>query len=255
MKCLEELNYQNAITFDDKEINYKKNKNVPNKYSLKILISYIQIFSSLIILASTFTLKQINSPIFINFKNFYNSKINSPIFENFDFKKSVEDIYEKISNKFHKKTILKNQDNDVLKDDQSILLTVPVSKPLDEGSITSRFGLRKDPFTFKDKQHSGLDIGANGGEIIHAILPGTVVKAERLGSFGNCVILDHGNNIQSLYAHCDKILVTEGTFISRGQDLASVGSSGRSTGNHLHLEISVNGIKQNPENFLENAYV
>ena len=223
-------------------------------YFYKILNLYFQIFSCIVILTSILILKQANTSVFFNIKNFYSEKINAPIFKNFDIKKPMENIKENFFNKFHRKFVLKYQGNKI-KENSSILLTVPVSKPLNEGTVTSKFGLRKDPFTLQDKQHSGLDIGANSGEIIHAILPGTVVKAERCGSYGNCVKLDHGNNIESLYAHCDKILVSEGDSVLRGQNLALVGSTGRSTGNHLHLEISVNGVKQNPETFLQNAYV
>lgn len=261
MKYLEELNQQDAITFGNPEINNNEGEKISakaenfSKYSRKVLVLYIQLFSSLIILISIITLKQVNPSIFINIKSFYNENINIPIFQDFNIKKSIEDISENFFTKLHKKIILKNQDDKVFKENNSVLLTVPISKPLKEGSVTSKFGIRKDPFTSQNKQHAGLDIGANRGEIIHAILPGTVIKAEKSDSYGNYLILDHGNDIKSLYAHCDKILVSEGDFIARGQDLALLGNTGRATGNHLHLEISVNGIKQNPENFLENAYV
>ena len=258
MKYLEELNQQNAMAFEKQEVNdYKKEKNetFTSKYSGKILIIYLQLFSCLMILVSIFALKQLNPSTFINIKNFYNEKINCPVFQNFDFKSSIENVKKKLFGKIHRKFNLKNENNEILKENNSLLLTVPVSKPLNEGTVTSKFGIRKDPFTLQNKLHSGLDIGANNGEIIHAILPGTVIKAEKCGSYGNCVKLDHGNNIESLYAHCNKILVSEGDVIKRGQDLALVGNTGRATGNHLHLEILVNGIKQNPEIFLQNAYV
>lgn len=262
MKYLEELNQQNLSVFTKEGIkDYKEDKtdkkikSFSNKYSRKVLIIYFQLFLSLIILVSIFALKQMNFSAFINIKNFYNEKINKPIFQDCNIKKSIENIDEKIFSKLHKKFILKDQNNEIIKENNNVLLTVPVSKPLNEGSVTSRFGIRKDPFTSQDKEHLGLDIGANSGEIIHAILPGTVAKTEKSGSYGNYVKLDHGNNIESLYAHCEKILVSEGDLISRGQDLAIVGRSGRATGNHLHLEILVNGVKQNPEIFLENAYV
>lgn len=262
MKYLEELNQQNVNVFTNEGIkDYKEDKtsekikNFSNKYSRKILITYFQLFLNLIIFASIFALKQLNPPVYINIKDFYNEKINTPILQGFNIKKSIEIIDEKFFSKLHKKFILKDQSDKILREKNSVLLTVPVSKPLNEGSVTSRFGIRKDPFTSQDKQHSGLDIGANSGEYIHAILPGTVIKTEKSGSYGNYVKLDHGNNIESLYAHCEKILVSEGDLISRGQDLAIVGRTGKATGNHLHLEILVNGIKQNPEIFLENAYV
>ena len=248
MQELEKQNYQ-AIS----EGNFQTEKN-KGSYFLKTISLYFQIFGCLLALITIIVLKQVSPCVFTSIKNFYIEKINVPISQNFNIKKLMRNIKEKLFSKFHRKFILKNQDKEILKGDNSVLLTVPVSKPLNEGSVTSRFGIRKDPFTSENKQHSGLDIGANSGEIIHAILPGIVAKTEKSSSYGNYLKLDHGNNIESLYAHCDKILVSEGDFISRGQDLALVGSSGRATGNHLHLEILVNGVKQNPENFLKNAY-
>jgi len=251
-----DINFANKEKYMNKdEKTSEENKNFPNRYFVKVFILYFQIFSSAIILLSVLALKQFNPPIFANIKDFYNKNVNILILQDFDIKKSMEFIDKKFLNKLRKNIVFKNKDNEILKGNNAILFTVPVSKPLNEGVVTSRFGLRKDPFTSQDKLHLGLDIGANNGEIIHAILPGTVVKTEKSNSYGNYVKLDHGNNIESIYAHCEEILVSEGDVISRGQGVASVGRSGRATGNHLHLEILVNGIKQNPEIFLENAYV
>ncbi len=112
------------------------------------------------------------------------------------------------------------------------------------GTITSRFGTRWG------KQHKGLDIGASTGTPIKAAASGTVTKAGRTSDYGNIVVISHGNGIETYYAHCSKLYVTVGQKVSQGEQIAAVGSTGRSTGPHLHLEIRVNGVAQNPQNYL-----
>ena len=126
--------------------------------------------------------------------------------------------------------------------------------PLGEGwrsMVTSEFGYRKDPFTGKSAGHSGLDLGAGKGTPIRAALPGTVyvVRYSTTG-YGYHVMVDHGGGFVTLYAHCSKILVTEGQAVEAGTVIAEVGSTGRSTGNHLHFEVRIGGEKQNPRSYL-----
>lgn len=126
--------------------------------------------------------------------------------------------------------------------------------PLGEGwrsMVTSEFGYRKDPFTGQTKGHSGLDLGAPKGTSIRAALPGTVyVVRYSTSGYGYHVMVDHGGGFITLYAHCSKILVTEGQRVDAGTVIAEVGSTGRSTGNHLHFEVRINGEKQNPRSYL-----
>lgn len=126
--------------------------------------------------------------------------------------------------------------------------------PLGEGwrsMATSEFGYRKDPFTGQTKGHSGLDLGAPKGTSIRAALPGTVyVVRYSTSGYGYHVMVDHGGGFVTLYAHCSKILVTEGQTVDAGTVIAEVGSTGRSTGNHLHFEVRINGEKQNPRSYL-----
>lgn len=117
--------------------------------------------------------------------------------------------------------------------------------------VTSEFGYRKDPFTGQSKGHSGLDLGARKGTPIRSALPGTVyVVRYSTSGYGYHVMVDHGGGFVTLYAHCSKILVTEGQTVDAGTIIAEVGSTGRSTGNHLHFEIRINGEKQNPRSYL-----
>lgn len=113
------------------------------------------------------------------------------------------------------------------------------------GTITSYFGIRGD------SPHEGVDIGALSGSTIVAPEKGKVVWAAPRGTYGNAVILDHGNGIRSLYAHCSKILVCEGQTIDKNQPIALVGSTGRSSGPHLHMEILRQGIPLDPLLFLK----
>jgi len=117
--------------------------------------------------------------------------------------------------------------------------------------VTSEFGYRRDPFTGERKGHTGLDLGAPKGTSIRAALPGTVclVRHSTTG-YGYHVMIDHGGGFTTLYAHCSKILVYEGQEVGAGDIIAQVGSTGRSTGNHLHFEVIISGEKQNPRSYL-----
>lgn len=116
------------------------------------------------------------------------------------------------------------------------------------GTITSPFGRR---FIFGSSGfHSGIDIAKQGGSPIRAADGGTVTYTGYKGSYGNLVILDHGNGLQTYYAHCSKILVSPGTAVAKGQEIAHVGATGRATGKHLHFEIRVNGTAVNPISYL-----
>lgn len=118
-------------------------------------------------------------------------------------------------------------------------------------SVTSEFGYRLDPITGEQKFHGGIDFGMPKGTPIRCALDGTVMLARySITGYGYHVIVDHGGGVVTLYAHCSDIIVTEGQKVTAGQEIAMVGSTGRSTGNHLHFEVRVNGEKQNPRDYL-----
>ncbi|OUO92607.1 peptidoglycan DD-metalloendopeptidase family protein [Cloacibacillus sp. An23] len=114
------------------------------------------------------------------------------------------------------------------------------------GRITSNFGWRKSPFGKRRVFHSGLDIAAPRGTQIKAPANGVVVHSGWMGGYGRTIVLSHSNGMTTLYGHCHKLLVKRGAKISRGQTIALVGSTGRSTGNHVHFEVRVGGKPQNP---------
>ncbi len=119
------------------------------------------------------------------------------------------------------------------------------------GAITSTFGHRENPFGGSNVEtHKGLDIKGPMGAPVKAMAKGEVAFAGQKGGFGNCIILKHGNGFETLYGHLSKILVSSGQKIEIGQQIGKIGSTGRSTGPHLHYEVHKNGQKINPESFL-----
>lgn len=119
------------------------------------------------------------------------------------------------------------------------------------GNITSNFGHRENPFGGSNVEtHKGLDIKGPMGAPVKAMAKGAVAFAGPRGGFGNCIILKHGNGFETLYGHLSKILVSSGQQIEIGQQIGNIGSTGRSTGPHLHYEVHRNGQKINPESFL-----
>lgn len=115
------------------------------------------------------------------------------------------------------------------------------------GSISSRFGVRSGS---RHGAHTGLDIASSAGTPIRAAAGGTVIQASYAGSYGNLIKVDHGNGVQTYYAHCSSINVGVGQTVATGQVIGAVGSTGNSTGPHLHLEIRINGTPVNPQNYL-----
>jgi len=119
-------------------------------------------------------------------------------------------------------------------------------KPV-SGVITSRFGATE---SIRDHSHKGIDISAPNGTAIKAAADGKVTYSGWMGGYGNLVIITHENNVQTYYAHCSKLYVSVGEEVEAGDTIAAVGSTGFSTGNHLHFEIRQNGAQINPQRYL-----
>jgi murein DD-endopeptidase MepM/ murein hydrolase activator NlpD len=128
-------------------------------------------------------------------------------------------------------------------------LMIPNSRPL-LGPVGSGFGFRTDPFSGRAALHTGLDFPAETGTPIMAAAGGVVISAESHPAYGNVVEIDHGNRLVTRYAHASKVVVKAGDLVKRGQVVAHVGNSGRSTGPHLHFEVLVEGVPQDPAKFL-----
>jgi murein DD-endopeptidase MepM/ murein hydrolase activator NlpD len=135
--------------------------------------------------------------------------------------------------------------------DQKIQRTlVPTEEPVTGGRIGSPFGFRIDPITGRSALHTGLDFPADTGTPIVAAAGGVVVVQDVHPAYGNMVEVDHGNDLITRYAHASRVLVKKGDIVKRGQVIAEVGSTGRSTGPHLHFEVWVSGVPQDPARFL-----
>ena len=133
------------------------------------------------------------------------------------------------------------------------LLTVPSFMPAEGGSMSSPFGLRRDPFNRRAAMHKGQDFRGRHNSDIRAAAPGRVVRAGWWSGYGRAIVVDHGAGIRTRYAHLTKIDVKRGDTVSRGQRIGGMGSTGRSTGTHLHFEVRIDGKAVNPRPFLETA--
>lgn len=134
---------------------------------------------------------------------------------------------------------------------QKVASSLPLALPLDGFEITSRFGRRSDPFMRGLAFHPGLDFGAPRGSEVMATAPGRVIRAGRSGPYGNLVEIDHGMGVITRYGHLKTVLVEAGEEVDVRQPIGVIGSTGRSTGRHLHYEIRVDEIAFDPARFIE----
>ena len=138
-----------------------------------------------------------------------------------------------------------------LEDQKSLLKSTPSVWPV-KGWLTSTFGYRSSPFTGRRELHQGLDIATRSGTPIIAPADGLVVFAGREGGFGNMIIIDHGYGITTRFGHCSSLEAKLGQKVKRGDVIARIGSTGRSTGPHVHYEVAVNGVSVNPSRYILN---
>ena len=139
----------------------------------------------------------------------------------------------------------------LLRDNRELLATTPSIWP-SEGYLSSRFGSRTSPITGVVTRHQGLDIANRIGTPIIAPAKGVVTFAGWDGAYGNAVVIDHGNNLSTRYAHMNKFVVEEGQTVMRGDLIGHVGNTGRSTGPHLHYEVRVGGVPVDPMRYILN---
>jgi murein DD-endopeptidase MepM/ murein hydrolase activator NlpD len=142
-----------------------------------------------------------------------------------------------------------------LEDQQNLLASTPAIRPLSgnvKSWVTSRFGYRKSPFTGRRELHKGLDIASRKGTPILATADGVVTFAGKKGLLGKTIVVDHGHGMKTRYGHNHKLLKKRGDKVKRWEPIALMGSSGRSTGPHVHYEVHLNGIPVNPEKYILN---
>lgn len=136
----------------------------------------------------------------------------------------------------------------LMEDRNEVLLSIPSLYPA-AGRVTSRFGYRNDPISGRRTFHEGYDIANSYGTPIYATADGIVTFSGRNGGYGNQIIINHGNGFETVYAHNSKNIAKKGDFVRKGQVIAYMGSTGRSTGAHLHYEVRKYGTPVNPANY------
>ena len=147
------------------------------------------------------------------------------------------------------KTISLQELDHFFKNQKSFLQSTPSVWPT-RGWVTSGFGYRKSPFTGLREKHEGWDIGARSGSAVRATADGMITVAGRERGYGKLIEIDHGYGVVTRYGHNSKNLIKVGSKVKRGQIVALVGNTGRSTGPHLHYEVLVNGVPANPRNYI-----
>lgn len=234
------------------------------------LLLIIQIVLCALVLLMTLGLKLIGGDWYEGFRSWYLTEVNKSIIASDDIAQ-YQDAWNAIFSPKDRTGETAEQDSSSElgtalqvsyprattseRSNKPVLLSVALSAPLKSGALTSEFALRQDPFTKEEKWHHGLDIASPEGSEIGCVLPGQVIEAQESPSYGKYVIVDHGNEIQTLYAHCNELLVKAGDSVSRGTVLAKVGQTGNATGNHLHLELRINGESYDPQPLLGGVYV
>ena len=136
-----------------------------------------------------------------------------------------------------------------LKNQRALLAAIPSRRPT-TGYTTSQFGMRVDPFTGLPQLHAGIDFSAGIGVRVTATADGTVIWASTRGAYGELIEIEHINGLSTRYAHLSRVDVKVGQKVTRGETIGAVGNTGRSTGPHLHYEIRLNGVPQDPARFL-----
>lgn len=134
-------------------------------------------------------------------------------------------------------------------------IAIPSMQPVDAVKLTSSFGVRSDPFDGAAAMHAGVDIPGPQGTPVYATADGVIGRSGRFGGYGNLITVNHGKGIETRYGHLSKILVASNTRVRRGQLIGLMGSTGRSTGSHLHYEVRVDGAAVNPMPFMQDANV
>lgn len=132
-------------------------------------------------------------------------------------------------------------------------IAIPSLKPVKNASFTSGFGVRSDPFQGRSAMHGGIDLAGPTGTEIYATADGYVGRAQWAGGYGNLIELEHGKGIQTRYGHLSRSLVSAGQRIKRGDLIGLMGSTGRSTGSHLHYEVRIDGKAVNPIPFMQSS--
>lgn len=224
---LKMLKYNLALQKEKGQYYYELNRSV-RKSTLDILEKKINFLENIFIKTRAFDLSKLN-----------NIKIQNEIGGPLELEDKDNNIAYSIYDKGARFEILRET-----------FLSVPLAAPINKYYITSSYGYRKDPYTKRRAFHKGIDLGAAWGSDILSTASGIVSFVGNNGDYGKSVFIDHGNGIETRYAHLSKIFVKEGEIVDLGNIIGKIGNTGRSTGKHLHYEIKINNKARNPWPFL-----
>lgn len=166
-----------------------------------------------------------------------------------DFMAQLDQLSARVQDREQKLGVLEN----LLLDRNVQLAAQPNGPPVPDGYISSLFGMRVDPFDGDLSMHSGMDFAGTEGEPIRAVAAGVVTWASDRSGYGNMVEIDHGNGYATRYGHNESILVHVGQIVKKGEEISLMGSTGRSTGPHVHFEVLYNGVAVDPARFVKSA--
>ena len=167
------------------------------------------------------------------------------------FTRRLHSLIDELSTSVHLEEVQQQSLVTFLRENKDALLSTPSIWPA-KGYLTSGFGYRSSPFTGRSSLHKGIDISNRPGTPVWAPARGAVTFSGPDGSYGICIVIDHGNNIVTRYGHLSKSLVTVGQYVQRNDVIGHMGNTGRSTGPHLHYEVFVNGANVNPLRYIMN---
>lgn len=243
--------YNNYTESDISDEVYTEKRNKKFSVGSQLLI-VIQLAVCILILICAFVVKSVGGSFYATVGTWFYDNYNNSVFTD-----TQDNIFSFIdqTKTTENKDIIPNTNNNT---DTDIISKIKseIKKPLSKGTVTSAFGNRSDNSTSSNtKFHKGIDIGADKGSVISAMLDGTVAVAENDEKYGKYIVLTHSDNVKTLYAHCSELCVKTGGKISAGQKIALVGSTGDADGNHLHLEIIVDGENINPQDILGKEYI
>ena len=179
--------------------------------------------------------------VLIRNANKYSNPLVGSAFSPIEFDKELDPKYQKLAD-----------DLELWHGLSKLNTILPFGAPVEKARITSNYGVRNDPFTGEPKRHRGIDFAGKIGTELMAVAPGRVISAgERIGGYGTTVEIDHGLGFTTLYAHLSQIMVTRGDWVRPGTVIGLGGSTGRSTGPHLHYEIRYKGVPFDPSKFIK----
>ncbi len=242
-------------------------KNKKQDYLIKAIL--FQFLFCTLIFAFFYSIKYSNNTFFITFKDLFFDEINKSITT-----EEVKETFKKIENFAEKEFILTDFSDELFAAEvlgeggedieinnekitnvsfSNYKLNYKIYSPVIDGTVSSEFGERVHPINGTLGVHKGIDIALDEGEPIYAIFDGEIIEANYDQWNGNYIKIKHDNNIISVYCHCSKLFVKKGDIIRGGEIIAEVGSTGQSTGPHIHFEIRINDISYNPSFALKDA--